>query len=202
MHDYPYSLSTGYGATQNEGVKAYFKTKKDAIKYVEKHPDEFRGVKRPRIFLGEDAIRVPDKSNFGYEDYLNADRHIQTDLKFNEKYGNKYAISPSSPSSIKAKNTYANSMYKDDYDQLNEWQKEDVDLMIKNDKAFKESTNEYNELDDIFDELDNTYVNPLQLDATPAQIQKFKNEGVSYNSVADDFMMMNTNYLLQLNRNT
>jgi hypothetical protein len=118
----------------------------------------------------EDAFEAASKQGQGSRIYL----------------GNNVVDEPVPKLNDTTQNKLAKKMYQKDYDTLNDWQKEDVNDAVN--KFYEIPDDDLDDLEhNIFNKADDTYVNPLQLDATPNQIKKFKEEGVSYNSVADHY---------------
>ena len=130
-----------------------------------------------------------------YGDYYNnisAYGKSVIDKTFEQKFKQTYHKPPVS----KAKNALANSLYGADYDKIGATAQNAVDDHIMGNKIYGtgKSIDEPYGLSDKEGEyltspesLAEFLAGSEPLDATPGQIQKFKNEGVSYNSVADHF---------------
>jgi len=232
MGDYRYRVTTAdnvNAGTWQERIRkedlGYFKTQEEAMRAAAEYGPGHRVYRGSRSDASP-LVTVPGEKNIdvkrnripGLEDYLSRDKGIQQQIS--NTAVKKYPIAGEKS----LQDGYAKKMYKDSYENLNDWQKWDIDSKIKNDQSsiYKDDT----ELEDIFDQLgknleketgvglddfeaddylkepganqdliDKLYVNPLKLDTTPGQIQKFKNEGVSYNSVADHFYDTEYKYL-------
>jgi hypothetical protein len=135
MGDYPFRLSTMSGGSEYEQI-GHFATKKEALKHAaEKFPEEYPKL---RVFLGSDKVADVKKANLideeinlnpGLKGYLNQDKKIQKQVaaSVTKKY-------PDADNYKFLQEGYASNMYKTKYNNLNEWQKWDVDAKIKNDQ--------------------------------------------------------------------
>jgi hypothetical protein len=130
MGEFPYEVRSP-NSRGNESL-GFFKTKTEALQKADK---EGQGSK---IYLGGDKLFTTNpKSNFGYEDYVKTDKDIQNELiPYAEKW--KSVSTQQDKQALK--------LYKEKYENLNDWQKQDVDDAVQ--KAYEIPDDEF-EFDDL-----------------------------------------------------
>jgi hypothetical protein len=132
MGDYPFRLSSTSGGSEHEQL-GHFATKKEALKFgAKKFPEEYPKLK---VYLGTDPVGNVRKANL-IDEEINLNPGLKNYLRTDEKIQKQVAAS-AYKSAIPEKSLldgYANKMYNNKYDDLNAWQKWDVESKLKNDQ--------------------------------------------------------------------